>query len=126
MPSDSTLSRTPPSVTVSSEKRLGKPRLPKPQIQPARLFSRMKSPSVTITSVSTSPPSKCRISTALDDHAGDEREPERGERRRAPSGTPPSYSPQATNVLNMAISPWAKFTMPVERKISTSASASAA
>ena len=29
------------------------------------------------------------------------------------------------NVLNIAISPWAKFTIPVVRKISTTASASA-
>ena len=43
----------------------------------------------------------------------------------SPSGSPVSTSPQAMKVENIAISPWAKFTSPVERKISTSASASA-
>ena len=43
----------------------------------------------------------------------------------SPSGSPASTRPQAMKVENIAISPWAKFTSPVERKISTSASASA-
>jgi len=46
-------------------------------------------------------------------------------RKARPIGSPASTSPQARKVVNMAISPWAKFTMPVVRKISTSASASA-
>ena len=46
-------------------------------------------------------------------------------RSASPSGSPPSTSPQAMKVENIAISPWAKLTSPVERKISTSASASA-
>src|SRR5919109_328095 len=41
IPTDSTVNRTPPRVKVESPNRLGKLRLPKPQIQPARLFSRM-------------------------------------------------------------------------------------
>ena len=84
----------------------------------------MNRPSVTITSVSTSPPSKWRIrmrSIAI---------PARNESasvvsRARPNGTPASCRPQAMKVLNMAISPWAKLTTPVERKMSTRASATA-
>ena len=102
----------------------GKPRFSKPQIQPAAELMRMNSPSVTIRIVSGSGSSTGRISMrsiAI---------PPRNESTSAqtsasPSGSPPSTSPQAMNVENIAISPWAKLTIPVERKISTSASASA-
>ena len=84
----------------------------------------MNRPSVTMRIVSGSESSTGRISTrsiAI---------PPRNDRTSvvtsaSPSGTPPSTSPQAMKVENIAISPWAKFTIPVERKISTSASASA-
>ena len=84
----------------------------------------MKSPSVTITSVSTSPPSTGRMITRSISM------PPTNERTSvassaSPSGSPASSSPQAMKVLNIAISPWAKLTMPVVRKISTTASASA-
>ena len=84
----------------------------------------MNSPSVTIRIVSGSAPSTGRMitrsitippmneSTSVASSA-------------SPSGRPASTSAHATNVENIAISPWAKLTIPVERKISTSASASA-
>ena len=102
----------------------GKPRFSKPQIQPAAELMRMNRPSVTIRIVSGSSPSTGRIrmrSTAIPPT----NEIANAETSASPSGSPVSTRPQAMNVENIAISPWAKFTSPVERKISTSASASA-
>ena len=69
---------------------------------------------MTITSVSTSPPSTGRMITRSISI------PPTNDSASVPSsasasGNPASSRPQAMNVLNMAISPWAKFTIPVER-----------
>ena len=78
-----------------------------------------------MTSVSTGPPSKCLIRPrsmtmpATNDRA-------MVVSTANSSGTPASYRPQAMKVLNIAISPWAKFTIPVERKMRTRARAIAA
>ena len=85
----------------------------------------MNSPSVTIRIVSSSCPSTGRmmirsISIPPTNESGS------AASRASPSGNPPWTSVQATKVENIAISPWAKLTIPVERKMSTSASASAA
>jgi hypothetical protein len=125
MPSDSIDSATSPSCAAPLGKMDGKPRLVYPQIQPAAALSSTSRPRVTISRVSGRPPSTGRISTrsmAM---------PPRNDSANAPSsashnGRPLSCSAQAMNVENIAISPWAKFTIPVERKISTRASASAA
>jgi hypothetical protein len=97
----------------------------KPQIHPAAALTTMNRPSVTITRDSGLPPSTGLISTRSTSI------PPTKDTAKAPgsashSGTPPCASPQATNVENIAISPWAKLTTPVDRKISTSASASVA
>ena len=52
-----------PTSTCRRGNRLGKPRLLKPQIQPRGALTRMNRPSVTITSVSVSPPSTGRMTT---------------------------------------------------------------
>ena len=124
MPSDSTETPTPPTSTLPSPNRLGKARLLKPQIQPAALLMRMNSPSVRITSVSVSPPSTGRMITRSIS-APIRNASASVARNASPIGSPASTRPHARNVVNMAISPWAKFTIPVVRKISTSASASA-
>ena len=85
----------------------------------------MNSPSVTIRIVSGSSPSTGRMMHALDHHPAHERGGERRAAARARAARRPATSAHATKVENIAISPWAKLTIPVERKISTSASASA-
>ena len=93
----------------SSGKRL-EAAVPEPQIQPARLFRRMKRPSVTITSVRVLASLEVPDQHALDGHAGEEGEPERRQHRE-PERHAGLVEPQAMNVLNIAISPWAKFTI---------------
>ena len=124
IPRDSYATRIPAISVEPSGKMLGKLRFSKPQIQPAALLMRMKSPSVTIRIVSWSASSTGRISTRSTTMPPT-KESTKVTSRASPSGTPPSTSPQAMKVENIAISPWAKLTMPVERKMSTSASASA-
>jgi hypothetical protein len=94
--------------------RLGNERLEKPQIQPAALLSRMSSPSVTITRTSGSPPSTGRMITRsmIMPPTNDRTSVSAS----APASGRPVWSrPQATKVLNIAISPWAKLTTPVDR-----------
>ena len=97
----------------------------KPQIQPAAELTTMNRPSVTITRLSGLPPSTGRISTRSTTMPAAKANAS-APTTASPSGTPASASAQATNVENIAISPCAKLTTPVDRKISTSASASAA
>ena len=113
-PSDSTLVAIPPTDTASSGNTLGKPRLVEPQIQRARPLTRMNSPSVTVTSVSSGEPSTGRIS-ARSITMPPSRLSTSVISTASRTGTPASTRPQATNVLNIAISPWAKLTIPVER-----------
>ena len=84
----------------------------------------MNSPSVTIRIVSGSWPSTGRMITRSIT-IPPTNEPASATSSASPSGSPACTSAHATKVENIAISPWAKLTIPVERKISTSASASA-
>ena len=84
----------------------------------------MNSPSVTIRIVSGSSPSTGRMMTRSIT-IPPRNESASADSSASPSGSPASTRPQAMKVENIAISPWAKLTIPVERKISTSASASA-
>ena len=85
----------------------------------------MNRPSVTITRLSGLPPSTGRISTRSTTMPAAKANAS-APTTASPSGTPASASAQATNVENIAISPCAKLTTPVDRKMSTSARASAA
>ena len=84
----------------------------------------MNSPSVTIRIVSGSSPSTGRMITRSIS-IPPTNEAASVASSASPSGSPAWTSAQATKVENIAISPCAKLTIPVERKISTSASASA-
>ncbi len=114
MPSDSIDSRTPPTPTVPSGKVDGKPRLENPQIQPAPLLMRMNSPRVTITRVSGWRPSTGRI-TIRSSSAPPPNDSASAARIASGSATPASVMPQVRKVENIAISPWAKLTTPVDR-----------
>jgi hypothetical protein len=74
----------------------------------------MNRPSVTVTSVSSGAPSTGRISTRSMT-IPPSIESTSVIRIATPTGRSACTSPQATNVLNIASSPWAKFTIPVER-----------
>ena len=104
----------PPTDTEPSGNRLGKPRLVEPQIQRASPLTRMNSPSVTVTSVSSGEPSTGRIS-ARSITIPATRLIASVISTASPTGMLASTRPQAMNVLNIAISPWAKLTIPVER-----------
>ena len=69
---------------------------------------------MTITSVSTSPPSTGRMITRSIS-IPPTNEIASVPSRASPSGSPACSSPQAMNVLNIASSPCAKLTIPVER-----------
>ena len=74
----------------------------------------MNRPSVTVTSVSSCPPSTGRISTRSITIPPTS-ETASVSRIASPSATPASVRLQAMKVENIANSPWAKLTIPVER-----------
>ena len=74
----------------------------------------MNRPSVTVTSVSSGEPSTGRISARSISIPPSRRATSVISTAR-PIGSPASVRLQAPKVLNIAISPWAKLTIPVER-----------
>ena len=75
----------------------------------------MNSPSVTITSVSGSLALDRPDDHALDHHPADERDGQRDQQREPERQPGLRRAPRRRRCENIAISPWAKLTIPVER-----------
>ncbi len=103
----------------------GKVRPSVPYTQPASALMAMNSPMVTITMASgfSLPTGRMMVTSMI---APPTTETAMAPRMASTIGRPASCSCQATKVENMAISPWAKLRMEVDRKMRTMARASAA